>query len=98
MWIMIELVQALTKSNWLPRQVHVQSYSCNKLVPCFPRQIQFIQAREASGVVIDNNVLSQPVFISSPAPSDEDEENAHYNAISQTYSALRPYVLELKFD
>ncbi|MGR5285295.1 helix-turn-helix domain-containing protein [Vibrio maritimus] len=97
-WIMIELVQALTKSNWLPKQVHVQSHSCTELIPCFPRQIQFIQAREASGVVIDNNVLSQPVFISSPARSDEDEGNAHYNAISQTYSALRPYVLELKFD
>ncbi|MGR5499622.1 helix-turn-helix domain-containing protein [Vibrio sp. DNB22_10_4] len=97
-WIMIELVQALTKSNWLPKQVHVQSHSCTELIPCFPRQIQFIQAREASGVVIDNKVLSQPVFISSPAPSDEDEGNAHYNAISQTYSALRPYVLELKFN
>ncbi len=97
-WIMVELVQALTKSNWLPKQVHVQSHSCSQLTPCFPRQIQFIQAREASGVVIDNNVLAQPVFISSPARSDEDEGNAHYNAISQTYSALRPYVLELKFD
>ncbi|GAL26053.1 transcriptional regulator AraC family [Vibrio variabilis] len=43
LWIMIELIQAITKSNWLPKQVHVQSQSCSDVIRCFPGQIQFIR-------------------------------------------------------
>lgn len=99
LWIMVELIQALTQSKWLPKQVHIQSQSCNDVIGCFPRQIQFIQAREMSGVIIESALLSQSISISNTR-RDEDEEDygMHYNVISQTYSALRPYVLELKFD
>ncbi|GAL26052.1 transcriptional regulator AraC family [Vibrio variabilis] len=52
-----------------------------------------------SGVIIESALLSQSISIAI-TQRDEDEEDfgMHYNVISQTYSALRPYVLELKFD
>ncbi len=102
LWAMVETVRALTTADWMPKQVHLQSLCSDDITACFPKTIQFVQARPTCGLVIERSFVQSLVKINKESNgfNDEPEENEsfHYNAISQIYSALRPYVLEVKFD
>ncbi|KFA97476.1 helix-turn-helix domain-containing protein [Vibrio sp. ER1A] len=102
LWAMIETIQALTKTDWIPTQVHLQSLCHDDIIQCFPATIQFVQARTVCGVVIEHSLAQSTITVTKSEVGfrKEEEENngIYYNAISHIYSALRPYVLEIKFD
>lgn len=92
---LIELIRALTKSDWLPKQLKVQIDDIELYQAVLGNSIQYIVSNERIEWLIEDDVLDQHIRVT---PKDTAPKAPlvtwHANFTDQVFTALLPYVRE----
>ncbi|OEF10935.1 helix-turn-helix domain-containing protein [Aliivibrio logei] len=91
----IELIQALTKSDWFPEQVKVQHIDDDVIRSALNKKTQFFIAQSKSALLIDEKTLNSTVkFIPSDTKHKEPFIEWHSSFSDSVFTSLLPYVRE----
>ncbi|MGR5412481.1 helix-turn-helix domain-containing protein [Vibrio astriarenae] len=101
LWVMIELMrETLGNRHWHPSVARIQSNNDTHIYHCFDTSIQFYHSQSSSGLWFPLELLAQPSRSNANQQwqANKLENEISGGSISQIFSALRPYVLELDFN
>jgi AraC-like DNA-binding protein len=91
----IELIQALTKTDWFPEQVRIQHNDADALLSSLNNKTQLFIGQNTTAVLIDDDILNKEIHISS---SDTEKKQPliewHSSFSDSVFTALLPYVRE----
>ncbi|WP_457525677.1 helix-turn-helix domain-containing protein [Vibrio paucivorans] len=90
-----ELIRALTKSDWMPRQIKIQSDDTDvyKAVVC--SSTQYFVGNHRIEWLIEDDILSHPIMVtSSDSMITKPLLDWHSSFTDQVFTALLPYVKE----
>ncbi|MCL9776772.1 AraC family transcriptional regulator [Vibrio methylphosphonaticus] len=91
----IEFIRALTKTNWSPKQVKLQSTNADVFQATVGKGIQYFVANDKMAILMDDDILEQPVKIySQDIKSQEPLVTWHANFTDKVFTSLLPYVRE----
>lgn len=91
----IEFVRTLTKSDWMPERIMIQSYQSDIFQSVLDRPVQLFISQDRTALLISEGVLQTKVTIPSifsppPVPLVE----WHTGFTDSVFTALRPYTKE----
>ncbi|MUL01269.1 helix-turn-helix domain-containing protein [Aliivibrio fischeri] len=91
----IELIQALTKTNWFPQQIRIQHNDADALLSSLNSKTQLFIGQHTTAVLIDDDILHKEIHISH---SDTEQKQPlvewHSSFSDSVFTALLPYVRE----
>ena len=91
----IELIQALTKSDWFPEQVKIQHVDDEIIRSALNQKTQFFISQSKSALLIDEKILNSTVkFIPSDTKHKEPLVEWHSSFSDSVFTSLLPYVRE----
>ncbi len=91
----IELIRVLTKSNWMPDRIMIQSYQSDIFQSLLDRPVQLFIRQDKTALLVPEDMLRTKVtvptvFSSQPVPLVE----WHTSFTDSVFTALQPYVKE----
>ncbi|MGF1749586.1 helix-turn-helix domain-containing protein [Vibrio cionasavignyae] len=91
----IEFIRALTKTNWSPKQVKLQSSNIDVFNLTIGKDIQYFVGNDKMAILIDDDILKQSVRITSKdIAKQEPLVTWHANFTDKVFTSLLPYVRE----
>ncbi|MFA0438875.1 AraC family transcriptional regulator [Vibrio sp. 10N.286.49.C2] len=91
----IEFVRALTKTDWTPSQVKLQSTNVDVFNATIGDSIQYFVGNDKMALLLEDEILAKPVIISSQdIKRQEPLITWHANFTDKVFTSLLPYVRE----